>query len=51
MLRSFVAELKDLVAAGIRLQEGVIEESGEILRRRESVSGEGMGIECMYFRV
>jgi hypothetical protein len=51
MLRCFVAELKDLAAAGVRLQNGVIEDSGEILRRRESVSGEGIGIECMYFRV
>jgi hypothetical protein len=51
MLGCFVAELEDLVAAGVWFQNGVIEDGGEVLWRRESVSSEGIGIECMYFRV
>jgi hypothetical protein len=47
----FMAELKDLIAAGVRLKECVIEDSGKILRRRESVSGESIGVECIYFQV
>jgi hypothetical protein len=44
MLGGFVAELEDLIARGVGLEEGVIEDGSEVLRRGESVNGEGCGI-------
>jgi hypothetical protein len=41
----FVAELEDLGAGRVGLEPGVVEDGGEVLRRGESVSGEGCGVE------
>jgi len=41
----FVAELQDLGAGGVGLEEGVVKDGGEVLRRGESVCGEGCGVE------
>ena len=45
VLGGFVAELEDLGAGGVGLEEGVVEDGGEVLRGGESVSGEGCGVE------
>ena len=39
-----MAELEDLGTGGLGLEEGVVEDSGEVLRRGECVSGEGFGV-------
>jgi hypothetical protein len=40
-----VAELEDLRAGCVGLQESVVEDGSEVLRRGEGVSGEGCGVE------
>lgn len=45
VLGRLVAELEDLVAGGVWFDEGVVDDCGEVLGRRESVSGEGLGVE------
>ena len=42
-----VAELEDLSAGGVGLEEGVVEDGGEILRGGESVGGEGCCVEVV----
>jgi hypothetical protein len=45
MFGGLVAELEDLSAGGVGFDQGVVEDGGEILRRGESMSGEGCGVE------
>ena len=45
VLGGLVAELEDLGAGGVGLEEGVVEDGGEVLRRGEGVGGEGCGVE------
>ena len=45
VLGRLVAELEDLVAGGVGLEEGVVEDCGEVLGGRESMGGEGCGVE------
>ena len=45
ILDGLVAELEDLGARCVGLEEGVVEDSREVLRGGECVSGEGCGVE------
>ncbi len=45
VLGGFVAELEDLGAGGVGLEEGMVEDGGEVLRRGEGVCGKGCGVE------
>ncbi len=45
VLGGLVAELEDLSAGGVGLEEGVVEDGGEVLRGGECVGGEGGGVE------
>jgi hypothetical protein len=42
-----VAELEDLSAVGVGLEERVVEDGREVLRGGESVCGEGCGVELL----
>ncbi len=42
----FVAELEDLGAGGVGLEEGMVEDGGEVFAGREGVSGEGDGVKA-----
>jgi len=44
----FVAELENLDAGGVRLEEGVVEDGGEILRGGQGMGGEGCGVEVLW---
>jgi hypothetical protein len=44
VLGGFVAELKDLGAGGVGLEEGVVEDGGEVVRGGEGMGGEGFGV-------
>ena len=43
----FVAELEHLSSGGVGLEKCVVEDGGEVLRRGESVGGEGCGVEVV----
>jgi len=43
-----MAELEDLGAGCVGLEEGVVEDGGEVFRRGESVSGKGCGVEVFW---
>ena len=43
-----MAELEDLGAGGVGLEEGVIEDGGEVLWGCEGVGGEGCGVEVLW---
>ena len=45
--RRLPCEALDLVACGVGLEEGVVEDGSEVLRRGEGVSCEGCGIEVL----
>jgi len=47
VLGGFVAELEDLGAGGVGLEESVVKDGGEVLRTGEGVGGEGGGVEVL----
>jgi hypothetical protein len=48
VLGGFVAELEDLGAGGVGLEEGVIEDGGKIVGGRQGVGGEGCGVKVLW---
>jgi hypothetical protein len=47
VLGGLVAELEDLVASGVGLKEGVVEDGSEVLRGGQGVGGEGRCVEVV----